>query len=199
MRPYLACLLAPILLLSTSGSYKSADPREAVRAVLDSIAADLVANNRASLVARYDKRGAILLGNWGLKAYPFDSLPTQVYGAGWSPPVRFAWRNVTIEALSARSAVVYAQFIWHSAERDSSVNSYTGVFLHDGKRWRVRSEHESPDADFAKRFLCPKDTVKRLPLLAPLATAFRGSGCLCAGPQIPQGGPLARASRRPAA
>ena len=152
MRPYLACLLAPILLLSTSGSYKSADPREAVRAVLDSIAADLVANNRASLVARYDKRGAILLGNWGLKAYPYDSLPTQVYGAGWSPPVRFAWRNVTIEALSARSAVVYAQFIWHSAERDSSVNSYTGVFLHDVKRWRVRVAASSNFCWIKERF-----------------------------------------------
>src|SRR5881396_2483280 len=60
MRPYLACLLAPILLLSTSGSYKSADPREAVRTVLDSIAADLVANNRPSLVARYDKRRSVV-------------------------------------------------------------------------------------------------------------------------------------------
>ena len=160
MRSHLARLLAPIILLSTSWSYEGVDPQKAVRAVLDSIAVDLVANNRASLVARYDPHGAILLGNWGLKAFPYDSLSTQVYGSRWSPPVRFAWHNVTIEPLGARNAIVYAQFSWVSADGDSSLTSYTGVLLHDGKRWRVHSEHESPDPAFARRHLCPADTSR---------------------------------------
>jgi len=134
------------------------DPRQQIHAVLDSIAVDLTSNNRASLVARYDRRGAMLLGNWGAELVLFDSLSTEVYGSDWSPPARFRWQHVTIDLVGPRNAVVYAQFLWHQPDGDSTLVSYTGVFAHDGKRWRIRAEHESPSRDDLKKSLCKPDT-----------------------------------------
>ncbi len=154
MRSHLAWLLIPSVALSGYVIHTTADPRRDVQAVLDSIAIDLTANNRASLAARYDRRGAILLGHGRLRRLPFDSM-ANVYGDKWSPPVRFDWRNITIDVLNARSAVVYAQFMWYDSATDSSLTSYTGVLVHDGKGWRVRSEHESWPQ------VCPADTASK--------------------------------------
>jgi len=153
--PLLLLLILPVG-VSSSGRSRATEEAGPVQAVLDSIARDLTSNNRSALVARYDKRGAFFLSNWGAELIPFDSLPTQVYGADWAPPVQFAWRNVHIEALGPRNSVAYAQFLWRRATGDSSLTSYTGVFAKDGGTWRIRSEHESPDVDRLKRELCPK-------------------------------------------
>ncbi len=129
--------------------------------MLDSIARDLTSNNRTALVARYDKRGAFFLGNWGAELVPFDSLSNQIYGSDWKPPARFAWHNVHIEALGPRTSIVYAQFVWWTAGGDSVLTSYTGVFVRDGRNWRIRSEHESPDLAQLKGELCPKQQALR--------------------------------------
>ena len=147
MRYHPVYWLAPTLALLISPSPVSTNPTQRIRSVLDSIAVDLTANNRASLVARYDPKGVVFLGHGGLTFAPFDSLLTTVYGEWWQPPIRFAWRNVTVSTLGPSAAAVYAQFIWHSSAADSSVTSYTGVFRYDGKRWRISSEHESSASD----------------------------------------------------
>ncbi len=153
--PLLLLVMLP-LAVGSAGRSRATDDSGPVQAVLDSIARDLTSNNRAALVARYDKRGAFFLGNWGAELVPFDSLSTQIYGSGWKPPVRFAWHNVHVEALGPRSSAVYAQFVWWTVSGDSILTSYTGVFVNDGRNWRIRSEHESPDLAQLKRELCPK-------------------------------------------
>ncbi len=150
-------LLLVILPLAVgSGAHSRATDESGVQAVLDSIARDLISNNRSALVARYDKRGAFLLGNWGVELVPFDSLSTQIYGSDWKPPAQFGWHNVHIDAVGPRTSIVYAQFVWRTAAGDSVLTSYTGVFVKDGRNWRIRSEHESPDQAQLKRELCPK-------------------------------------------
>ena len=153
--PLLLLVILP-LAVGSAGRSRATDESGPVQAVLDSIARDLTSNNRAALVARYDKRGAFFLGNWGAELVPFDSLPKQIYGYNWKPPVQFTWRNVHIETLGPRSSIVYAQFLWRTAAGDSVLTSYTGVFVKDGRNWRIRSEHESPDLGQLKRELCPK-------------------------------------------
>ena len=153
--PVLLLVILP-LAVGSAGRSRATDDSGPVQAVLDSIARDLTSNNRAALVARYDKRGAFFLGNWGAELVPFDSLSTQIYGSDWKPPARFAWHDVHIEALGPRTSIVYAQFAWWTAAGDSSLTSYTGVFVNDGRSWRIRSEHESPDLAQLKRELCPK-------------------------------------------
>ncbi len=96
------------------------------------------------------------LGNWGAELVPFDSLATQIYGSNWKPPAQFKWHNVHIEALGPRASIVYAQFVWWTGAGDSVLTSYTGVFVKDGRNWRIRSEHESPDLGQLKRELCPR-------------------------------------------
>jgi len=152
-------LLLVLILPFAVGSARRSPARDAngeVQAVLDSMARDLTSNNRAALVARYDKRGVFFLGNWGAELVPFDSLPTQIYGSDWKPPARFTWHNVHVEALGAQTSIVYAQFVWWTAAGDSVLTSYTGVFVKNGRNWRIRSEHESPDVGQLKRELCPK-------------------------------------------
>jgi hypothetical protein len=153
--PLLLLLILPLAVGSAMRS-RATDENGPVQAVLDSIARDLTSNNRSALVARYDKRGAFFLGNWGAELVPFDSLPTQIYGSDWNPPAQFAWHNVHIEALGPRSSIVYAQFVWRTAAGDSVLTSYTGVFVKEGRNWRIRSEHESADLGQLKRELCPK-------------------------------------------
>ena len=153
--PLLLLVILP-LVVGSAGRSRATDEGGPVQAVLDSIARDLISNNRATLVARYDKRGSFFLGNWGAELVPFDSLPTQIYGSDWKPPVRFTWRNLHIETLGPRSSIVYAQFVWWTAAGDCVLTSYTGVFVKDGRNWRIRSEHESPDLGQLKRELCPK-------------------------------------------
>ncbi len=155
MRRFLPFVILP-LAVGSAGRSRAIDDSGPVQAVLGSIARDLTSNNRSALVARYDRRGAFFLGNWGAELILFDSLPTQVYGSDWEPPVEFTWRNVHIEALGPRSAIVCAQFLWRTATGDSLLTSYTGVFVKDGRNWRIRSEHESPDVGRLKRELCPK-------------------------------------------
>ncbi len=117
--PLLLLVMLP-LAVGSAGRSRATDDSGPVQAVLDSIARDLTSNNRAALVARYDKRGAFFLGNWGAELVPFDSLRTQIYGSDWKPPVQFAWRNLHIEPLGPGSSIVYAQFLWRTATGDSS-------------------------------------------------------------------------------
>jgi len=156
--PRLQLLLIP-LVLSSEGHSRASKVPDSLRAVLDSIAVDLPSNNRSALVARYDRRGTFFLGNWGVELVPFDSLSSEIYGSEWQPPVHFEWRHVNVETVGPGSAIVYAQFLWRTPAGDSSLTSYTGVFVNDGKRWRIRSEHESPDEARLKRRLCAKDTT----------------------------------------
>src|SRR2546430_16586729 len=128
-------LLLVLILPFAVGSARRSPARDAngeVQAVLDSMARDLTSNNRAALVARYDKRGVFFLGNWGAELGPFDSLPTQIYGSDWKPPVPFTWHNVHVEALGAQTSTGYAQFVCGPAAADSELPAYTGVFFNNG-------------------------------------------------------------------
>src|SRR2546430_7790098 len=129
-------LLLVLILPFAVGSARLSPARDAngeVHAVLDSMARDLTSNNRAALVARYDKRGEFFLGNWGAELVPFDSLPTQILGSDWKPPARFTWHNVHVEALGAQTSIVYAQVVWWTAAGDYVLTSYTGVFVKNAR------------------------------------------------------------------
>ena len=154
MRLQAAWLLISALAVSGHKANDATNPRQAIQAVLDSITKDLVAANRTSLAARYDRSGAVFLGNWGMRTVPFDSIP-DVYGPKWTAPVRFHWRNITMDVIDSRNAVVYAQFMWYDSATASSLTQYTGVFRFDGKAWRIRSDHES------WQLPCPADTLSK--------------------------------------
>jgi hypothetical protein len=145
-------LLALLLLVcglgshgQTSGTTRqdvSAAVEKEIRAFYDSYAEDLRLHRRSEIAARYDDRGAYLLGQGKKSLQTFDVIRER-YLNKWNGPKAFEWKDLSIEVLSPGTAVVLARFDWHTAGGQVFNYSYTGVLIKRGGRWRIRVEDES--------------------------------------------------------
>jgi hypothetical protein len=113
---------------------------------MDTYARDLLAGNRAAIAARYDRTGAYFLGNGRKEFSPYDSVVAQYRGAGWSPPVSFAWHDLSFEPAGPDAVVVAGQFDWTAAAGAQPVTlSYTALLHRQEGVLRIRLEDESID------------------------------------------------------
>jgi hypothetical protein len=113
------------------------------RAFMESYAADLRAGRRDAIIARYDPRGAYLVGRGHKELVPMDSLVVS-YRQRWQPPASFAWSDLSFEPAGPDAVVVTGLFDWGvSAERTMRF-SYTGLLLRRDGRWMIRVEDEDP-------------------------------------------------------
>lgn len=129
------------------------------REFMESYARDLRAGERDLLVARYDPRGAYMVGG-GQKALLSPDSIRAIYHGRWRPPASFEWRDLSYEAVGPDAVVVTGRFIWGvSPERQLPPYSYTALLVrHDG-RFRIRVEDESTAPPPPPR--CPPDSAAR--------------------------------------
>ena len=125
-----------------------AKPPIAVEAAsfMASYAEALLAGDRAGIAARYDRNGAFFLGN-GRKTFESHAAITAQYaGAGWQPPGRFEWRDLSYEPAGPDAVVVAGQFLWTVRDgAEPMVFSYTALLHRQDGALRIRLEDESLD------------------------------------------------------
>jgi len=147
MRFMFACLL--LTLAAPLAAQVPGEPPVVVeaRAFMASYAADLNEGRRVDIVRRYDRNGAYLLGNGRSRFETLSQILHSYQGTNWSPPWRFAWRDLSYEPAGQDAVVVAGQFLWTVRDgAEPMVFSYT-AFLHrqDGVL-RIRLEDESTDS-----------------------------------------------------
>lgn len=113
-----------------------------IREWLDSYAKDLRAGRRAALIDRYDTRGYFRVGN-GIKAFlSFEEVKDR-YLNKWAPPKSFTWKDLSIEVLSPKAVFVVGLFDLQLATDEMQTFSYSGLFIKDSGKWRIRAEDRS--------------------------------------------------------
>jgi hypothetical protein len=130
------------------------DPEAEARAFMESYAQDLRAGAREAIVARYDRRGAYLVGNGRKELQPVDSLRAVYTGPDWQPPATFEWRDLSYEVLSDDAVMVVGRFEWTGADGKMLPLSYTGLLLRQDGQWRIRLEDESVSPRAIRDQLC---------------------------------------------
>ena len=113
-----------------------------IREFFDSYAEDLRRHQGAAIAARYDSRGYYRMGNGTKTLVSFEDNKKR-YLNNWAGPKSFAWKNLSIEVLSADSAVVTALFDWQIGANEPRLYSYTGLLTKQSGTWRIRLEDES--------------------------------------------------------
>lgn len=108
-----------------------------------SYAADLLAGRRDAIIARYDPRGAYLVGHGRKQLMPLDSVAAMYRGSGWQPPASFAWRDLSYEVAGPDAVVVTGLFDWAPTGRPAITFSYTALLVRRDGRWFIRLEDES--------------------------------------------------------
>ena len=103
---------------------------------------DLRHGRRQAIVDRYDRRGAYRVGE-GEKNFESWDLIRAAYMAQWTPPVRFAWRDLSYEVVSDDSVIVVGLFDWGLADGRKLTFSYTGLLVRIDGELRIRLEDES--------------------------------------------------------
>jgi hypothetical protein len=112
------------------------------RAFMESYASDLREGRRDAIIARYDPRGAYMMGRGEKKLLPTESITAIYRGNQWQPPASFAWHDMSYEVLGPDAVVVAGVFDWGiDAERKLRV-SYTGLLVRRDGRWMIRLEDE---------------------------------------------------------
>lgn len=136
---------ATLALIFTAGVFsinaQSATERS-VLAFYDSYADDLRQHLREGIVARYDPRGAYLLGNGSKRLRTFDEIK-DTYMTNWTGPKAFEWKDLSVEVISKDAAAVVGKFVWTTAAGESFNYSYTGLLVKHKGEWRIRIEDES--------------------------------------------------------
>lgn len=113
------------------------------QAFMADYAADLSAGRRDAIIARYDPRGAYLVGHGRKQLMPLDSIAAIYHGSGWQPPAGFAWRDLSYEVVGPDAVVVTGLFDWTASAGRTLTFSYTGLLLRRNGRWYIRLEDES--------------------------------------------------------
>jgi len=130
------------------------DVEAEARAFMESYARDLQAGAREAIIARYDRRGAYMVGNGRKQLLPVDSLRAIYTGAGWQPPATFTWRDLSYEVLGDDAVMVVGRFEWTDADGKTLPISYTGLLLRQDGQWRIRLEDESVSPRDVRDQLC---------------------------------------------
>lgn len=113
-----------------------------VRNFLSSYASDLRQHKRTTIADRYDRRGAYFVGQ-GRKVLVSHSQIKSNYEKKWQGPAMFTWKDLSVEVLSTRAAVVVGLFDWENEKGEIETVSYTGLLVKDSGQWRIRLEDES--------------------------------------------------------
>lgn len=113
-----------------------------IRDFFNSYAEDLRLHRGEAIAARYDSRGYYRMGNGTKMLVSFEDNKKRFVNK-WDGPKSFEWKNLSIEILSADSAVVTALFDWQIGNSESRLYSYTGVLMKRSGKWRIRLEDES--------------------------------------------------------
>ncbi|HEU4562745.1 MAG TPA: hypothetical protein VFS20_33250 [Longimicrobium sp.] len=112
------------------------------RAFMESYAVDLREGRRDAIIARYDPRGAYMMGRGEKRLLPTDSITAIYRGNQWQPPASFTWNDLSYEVVGPDAVVVAGTFDWGiDASRKLRV-SYTGLLLRRDGRWMIRLEDE---------------------------------------------------------
>ena len=126
------------------------------RAFMADYQRDLASGNRAGIAARYDRRGAWILGR-GTKTLHSHDFLKQGYMTKWRQPKAFAFEDLSFEPAGPDAVVVVGKFKWANAEA-SSVGldgtshssgaaksfTYTGLLVRQDGMLRIRVEDEDP-------------------------------------------------------
>ena len=116
---------------------------EEARAFMAGYARDLLAGDRAAIVARYDPTGAYLVGD-GRKAFAsYDSIRAQYAPGRWSAPASFEWQNLSYEGIGPDAVVVVGQFRWGGRRGAPLVLSYSALLRRGAGGLHLRVEDES--------------------------------------------------------
>ncbi|HEX6573521.1 MAG TPA: hypothetical protein VF042_01005 [Gemmatimonadaceae bacterium] len=105
-------------------------------------AEDIRNGRRQAIAARYDRRGAYRVGE-GEKTLESWELIRAAYMTQWSPPVNFAWRDLTYEVLGPDSVMVIGLFDWGLLDGRRIAFSYTALLVRQDGELRIRLEAES--------------------------------------------------------
>lgn len=124
------------------------------REFMSGYATDLRAGNRSAIAARYDGRGAYMVGRGTKMLASPDSIRAIYHGAGWSAPSRFEWRDLSYEVLSPDAVLVTGRFEWTTRDAQTLPASYTGLLVRRDGRLRIRAEHEDIAPSALREQLC---------------------------------------------
>lgn len=114
------------------------------RVFMANYAEALLAGDRAGIAGRYDRNGAFFLGNGRKTFESHAAIVAQYAGAGWQPPFRFEWRDLSYEAAGPDAVVIAGQFLWTPREGAEPLTfSYTALLHRQDGVLRIRLEDES--------------------------------------------------------
>lgn len=115
------------------------------RAFMEAYGRDLRAGDREGIAARYDRRGAFMMGA-GRKTLMSQADLAAVYrGERWQPPAAFEWRDLSFEPLGPDAVAVVGLFAWTRAAGGAPrIFSYTALLIRQDGTLRIRIEDEDP-------------------------------------------------------
>lgn len=112
------------------------------RAFMESYAADLREGRRDAILARYDPRGAYMMGHGEKRELSLDSLAAIYHGTEWKPPASFDWVDLSFEVVGPNAVVIAGLMNWGFNAEFKLRISYTGLLLRRDGRWMIRLEDE---------------------------------------------------------
>lgn len=115
---------------------------ELAREFMSGYADDLRNGRRQAIAERYDRRGAYRVGE-GEKTLESWELIRAGYMTQWTPPTRFAWHDLSFEAVSDDAIIVVGLFDWGLADGRNLSFSYTGLLVRQNGGLMIRLEDES--------------------------------------------------------
>ncbi len=136
-------MLALMAALSLAAAPDAALLDEA-REFMDGYARDLLADDRAAIVARYCDAGAWRGGTRTMKLYSPTELTRHYARGSWNAPVAFAWRDLEYETLGPDSAMVTGGFtLTPAGGKHAEVGVFSAVLLRQDRSLCIRLEHEN--------------------------------------------------------
>lgn len=141
-----ACLIALFAAVSVSGQttrnakFDTAAIEREIKAFYDGYSQDLLQQRGAEIVERYDPRGAYAMGNGRKTFQSVENLKSKYLK--FTAPKHFAWKELTVDVLSADTVAVLGLFEWQTTGA-AATYSYTGLLVKRDGKWFIRVEDES--------------------------------------------------------
>lgn len=135
-------LLAPLVLAHMPGIAQGATIIADAQAFMESYANDVRKGDREALAARYDSRGAYIVGGGKKQLRGFEEI-RQHYAQVWRPPISVAWRDMSYEQVGENAVLAIGLFEWGTPDAGVVTYSYTGLLHWDGQTFKIRLEDES--------------------------------------------------------
>jgi hypothetical protein len=123
-------------------------PRQAVgieaeaREFMAGYARDLRAGARDAIAARYDARGAYMIGRGAKALLSPDSIRARYHRPTWTAPARFDWCDLSYEVVAPDAVLVTGRFEWTTGAGQTIPASYTSLLVRREGGLRIRAEHE---------------------------------------------------------